>query len=173
MTDMEEIWRPYDTTYEVSNLGNVRNLHTKLFRFQSENPRTGYMTISIQNGQEHRNHYVHRMVATAFNLPRRPDQVCVDHQDRNRSNNNVSNLRWLTYAENAANRNEAPPRVTNTGYFHITRKTKTFESKKKGETTYYYYVFQYKGTKKNCKNLQDAITQRDAHMETLTRSQAA
>lgn len=171
MTD-REIWRVYDTTYEVSNLGNVRNMHTKEYRFRSQNPRTRYITISIQNGAEHRNHYVHRMVATAFDLPHRPDQVCVDHMDTNRANNNVSNLRWVTYAENAANRNPGPPRPTNTGEQHITRKTKTIDTKKKGEKTYNYFVFKYKNFSKHCKSLEDAVTARNEHFDALVTQQA-
>ena len=45
-------------------------------------------------------HYLmHVLVATAFDLPRRPDQTTVDHKDNNRSNNRVTNLRWSSPSE--------------------------------------------------------------------------
>lgn len=46
---------------------------------------------------------VHTLVALAFVGPR-PAGCTVDHIDRNRSNNNASNLRWATKPEQMANR---------------------------------------------------------------------
>jgi hypothetical protein len=173
MADEQEVWRPYDATYEVSNLGNVRNIKTQQYRTISINPRSGYATVNIKRNSENVNHYVHRMVAIAFKLERRPDQVCVDHQNRERANNRLENLRWVTYKENLANRSPPAPRKTNTGHFHVVRHTKTVQSKKKGEVTYTYYTFGYKDVYKNFKTEKEAIDARDAYMATLTPAQPA
>lgn len=49
----------------------------------------GYLRVSI-GGKEHR---VHRLVAECF-IPKVPGKDTVDHIDRIRDNNRVSNLRW-------------------------------------------------------------------------------
>jgi hypothetical protein len=55
-------------------------------------------------------YYVHRLVAEVFiSVPKKyrdlglnTSSLTVDHKDNNRTNNNVSNLRWLTLAENVS-----------------------------------------------------------------------
>ena len=51
------------------------------------------------------NNYVHRAVAKLFLPQSTRDRYQVDHIDRNRQNNNVSNLRWVNRSENLSNRN--------------------------------------------------------------------
>lgn len=58
----------------------------------------GYKKVQIKN----KCHYIHRLVAEHFlensdNLPQ------VDHIDRNKSNNNVSNLKWVSAKQNIKN----------------------------------------------------------------------
>ena len=43
---------------------------------------------------------LHRLIARAFDLPRRPDQCEVNHIDGDISNNRLSNLEWTTRSEN-------------------------------------------------------------------------
>jgi hypothetical protein len=64
----------------------------------------GYRRVVIN-----RIHYkVHRLVAETFieNADNKPQ---VDHIDRNKSNNNISNLRWVTNRENSVNRHNNLP----------------------------------------------------------------
>lgn len=58
---------------------------------------TGYWRINL--GRKNR-HYVHRLVAAAF-IPNPENKPFVDHIDGCRTNNQVSNLRWVTSKENA------------------------------------------------------------------------
>ena len=46
--------------------------------------------------------YIHRLLAINF-IPNPLNRPQVDHIDRNRQNNDLSNLRWVTQAENQAN----------------------------------------------------------------------
>jgi hypothetical protein len=46
---------------------------------------------------------VHRLVASAY-IPNPENKPTVDHDDRNRSNNRLDNLKWATHAEQAQNR---------------------------------------------------------------------
>lgn len=58
----------------------------------------GYKQISI-HGKMYK---AHRLIAQAF-IPCGDDKLVVDHIDRNRANNSVENLRWVTQKENIAN----------------------------------------------------------------------
>lgn len=88
-----EIWRPYpsNSNYHVSNFGNVRiiDLHRNA-KFQNHE---GYLFF--------RSLPVHRMVAETF-LENLDPKVFTDvnHKDRCKSNNKVSNLEWTTSREN-------------------------------------------------------------------------
>lgn len=58
----------------------------------------GYRTVSLNRQSK----YVHRLVAQTF-LPNPDNLPCVDHIDTDKSNNNVSNLRWCSYKTNNTN----------------------------------------------------------------------
>lgn len=98
---MQEIWKPvlgYEGLYEVSNLGNIRNMLTnKIFHIKKGCP---YKKVRLKNSNgEAKNLYVHRIVAEAFidnhdNLPQ------VNHIDGNKLNNNADNLEWVSSSEN-------------------------------------------------------------------------
>lgn len=51
--------------------------------------------------------YVHRLVAETFIGAAPEDRPCVDHIDHNRANNAVSNLHWVSIAENNQNRSDS------------------------------------------------------------------
>lgn len=98
----------YDTKlrhneYQVSSEGRIRNLTTGRYRKPILNKVTGYEYVSIQTfeGSKRIEHhwYLHRLVADAF-IPNPDNKPCIDHIDNNPSNNQVENLRWVTYKEN-------------------------------------------------------------------------
>ena len=108
---MKEEWRPvkgYEDRYEVSNMGLVRSI-TRVTSYGRRRKSkeiyvktiNGYKVVSLFDSKI-RNHKIHRLVADAF-IPNPENKPCVDHIDTNRTNNNVDNLRWVTYKENANN----------------------------------------------------------------------
>lgn len=89
-----EMWKPIPDLpgYSVSNEGRIRKDSTGQIMVLSKNG--GYCRITISK-------HVHRLVAEAFvEKPDDCEKCWVDHIDGNRSNNNASNLRWVTPSEN-------------------------------------------------------------------------
>lgn len=63
----------------------------------------GYLMTSVDARKTGRHDYpVHRLVAMAF-IPNPDGLTEIDHIDRNRQNNSIENLRWVTRYENCMN----------------------------------------------------------------------
>lgn len=68
----------------------------------------GYVTTTLSTGGEKRTYKVHRLVAELFIPKPEGDRLTVDHIDEDKTNNDVSNLRWISLRENI-NRSSAKP----------------------------------------------------------------
>lgn len=95
---MEEWKKVEGWEYEVSTLGNVRNIITG----KAINPWTtnyGYVCASLHCGiKKNKKHkLVHKLVMQAFVGE---STLTVNHKDGNRKNNNLSNLEYVTLREN-------------------------------------------------------------------------
>jgi hypothetical protein len=88
------------SNYQVSDRGNVRNLCTK--KFIKPGVQNGYETIHLYKDKKRSGFKIHRLVAQEF-IENPHNKPTVDHIDRNRSNNKVSNLRWASSKEQARN----------------------------------------------------------------------
>lgn len=62
----------------------------------------GYMSVSLATKDGRKNVLVHRLVAETF-IENPDDKPCIDHINRNRVDNFVENLRWVTLSENQRN----------------------------------------------------------------------
>lgn len=94
----EEKWkRVVDfPSYEISNLGRVRNATGKILKPQ-KNKTNGYYQIMLHNsidGKKVKLHYLHRLVATYFLPQPLAGQTQINHKDSDRQNNTASNLQW-------------------------------------------------------------------------------
>jgi hypothetical protein len=87
--------------YEISNDGTIRNkINRKMLSLINKN---GYLCINLcQNGKV-KQHYVHRLVAINF-LDNPNNKRVVDHINNNKTNNNITNLRWCDQMQNCFNR---------------------------------------------------------------------
>lgn len=96
---MEETWAAIlNFPYEVSDAGNVR----RIGRGNVLKPKAhtnGYRRVSLGAGNDR---YVHRLVCEAFHGPSPNDGWHADHINGNRSDNRLSNLRWMSPHDNRA-----------------------------------------------------------------------
>jgi hypothetical protein len=113
----EETWRPvegFEDRYEVSNTGRIRSLARcndtlkhlcwpeAEMKIQTLN--NGYQYIKLRKPGIHKKFLIHRLVAFHF-LPNEDDgRDYVNHKDKNRKNNHVSNLEFMTHQENCDHR---------------------------------------------------------------------
>jgi hypothetical protein len=100
-----EIWKPvvgYEGLYEVSSFGRVRSFKksTTPFNMRLCSHYRGYRTVYLyREKNKDIKCFVHRLVAEAF-IPNLEGKPFVNHIDCDKTNNNVSNLEWMTEAEN-------------------------------------------------------------------------
>lgn len=124
---IEEIWKPvysYDD-YFVSNIGRVKSYHRyKEGRILKPGKSgNGYLTVALTKNKISVSHCIQILVLEAFICPR-PDGMTCLHGDANRINNNLSNLRWGTYSDNAHDQIKAGTFNFNKGEGHQLAKLK-------------------------------------------------
>ena len=98
LTDFEN-----DYEIEVESPHRIRKRSNKRIVSQIVNNSTGYVCV-VLNG---RNYYYHRILARHF-IPNPENLPQVDHIDRNKTNNSIENLRWVSAGENLRNRTMRP-----------------------------------------------------------------
>lgn len=62
----------------------------------------GYLKVTLSGKGKPKTLSAHRLVAKTF-IPNPDNKPTIDHIDRNRKNNTISNLRWCTLSENMHN----------------------------------------------------------------------
>lgn len=83
--------------YEVSDLGEVRNIKTG--RILKQKLRNGYAAVNLSNEGVVTTYNVHRLVAEAF-LSNSDKKEQVNHKDEIKTNNSLPNLEYVTPKEN-------------------------------------------------------------------------
>lgn len=111
---MKEIWKDipgYEGLYQASNLGTIRSLdryvngvggHFKKIKGRIMTGgmySNGYSLVVLSKNSSTVTTSKHILVAKAF-LPNPENKRCVNHKNSIRTDNNVSNLEWVTHKEN-------------------------------------------------------------------------
>ena len=127
----------YDN-YQVSNFGRVRNCTTGKILKPSDGT-GGYLKVTLFKDKKPKNHRIHILVANEF-IEKPDGKNCVDHIDKNRLNNIVENLRWVSSSENSRNRSMMANNTT--GYkgvsFHNYKENKKYRAEIRHEGKYYH-----------------------------------
>jgi hypothetical protein len=115
---MKEIWRDvkeYEGIYVVSNTGKVKSLNRSIYNpgtkknmnvsgriLSPKKDKDGYFLVNLSKFGKSKMHRISILVAKSF-LENEENLPIVDHIDRNRSNNNLKNLRWVSHSKNINN----------------------------------------------------------------------
>lgn len=95
----KEVWVPvrgYETRYEVSNMGRVRNHDGHILK---PIERRGYLCLNFCVNGVRKDVKIHRLVAEAF-IPNPNELPCINHKDEDKHNNCADNLEWCTVQYN-------------------------------------------------------------------------
>jgi hypothetical protein len=101
-----EIWKTIEEfpIYEVSNLGRIQNSISK--KILRATIKSGYHNICLTNSNYRKTCKVHRLVAMAF-IPNLEDKSDVNHKDKDKLNNKLSNLEWMSRKENCIHKSKS------------------------------------------------------------------
>ena len=98
-----EIWRDikdFEGYYQISTKGRVKSFHKGTVRIMKlQVTKDGYLRVELHRPGKKRKTQVHILVAETF-LPNPENKPEVNHEDGNKSNNCVENLKWSTSSEN-------------------------------------------------------------------------
>ena len=122
---MEDVWLNISNIYgleqfnnfEMNQAGVLRNLKTNRILEGAKNNR-GYIVFCLSQDGLIKSVSKHRLIAELWIW--NPDDLdCVDHQDRNKLNNEIENLRWCSVSEN--NRNSSIRKNNTSGEMNISK----------------------------------------------------
>ena len=115
----------------------------------------GYLILGLSKDGKRKTFWIHRLISLHY-IPNPHNYECVDHKDRNRQNNSIDNLRWVTKQMNNQNRG-----VNNNNKLGI----KNISPHENG------YIFQKNiNGKKHCKwfkTLDEAVKYKEEYLEKL------
>ena len=114
---VEEIWKDipdYEGLYQISDLGRVKSLRGNEKILKQLVNRDGYYVVRIRKNKKRKEYFVHRLMALCFinyknnykclddekNKKFNVSNLTVNHIDKNRLNNNISNLEWCSLRYN-------------------------------------------------------------------------
>lgn len=98
---MSERWLPIPgfPDYEVSDMGRVKSYKRSAPYVMKPSTVKGYPCVRLRTDSAGRDYRVHQLVILAFVGPC-PEGMEVCHNDSNRANNHLSNLRYDTHQAN-------------------------------------------------------------------------
>tara|TARA_R110000822_G_scaffold19777_2_gene64213 strand:- start:3165 stop:3674 length:510 start_codon:yes stop_codon:yes gene_type:complete len=103
MENTLQLHYPLDN-YCINKNGDLYNIKTKYKLTSWKNNQT-YLTYTLMNKEccKKKNYNIHRLLGLTF-LDNPNNYPCIDHIDRNKQNNSLDNLRWVSYQDNAINK---------------------------------------------------------------------
>lgn len=100
-----EVWKPvigYENLYECSNLGRIKSLWNGR-EIDGCYDSDGYRKLTLTDENRNQRTFRRARIIAINWIPNPENKPEVDHIDCDRTNDAVSNLRWVTSEENKAN----------------------------------------------------------------------
>lgn len=94
--------KDYQGIYKINKNGDIFSVKYNKILNHSQDGRGYYKTSLYKNGKK-KTIRLHRLIALHF-IPNPDNLPVIDHIDRNRTNNNIKNLRWCSYSDNNYNK---------------------------------------------------------------------
>tara|TARA_R110002153_G_C12935401_1_gene456616 strand:+ start:39 stop:503 length:465 start_codon:yes stop_codon:yes gene_type:complete len=88
--------------YLIYEDGKVQNKKSKRYLKPCDDG-AGYLQLNLYKEGKKKLHKIHRLVGLHY-IPNPDNKICLDHINRNRSDNRIDNLRWASESENQQNR---------------------------------------------------------------------
>jgi len=90
----------YENLYKINRQGEVWSCIYR--KFMKPSMQEGYVCLNLKREDGRHKARIHRLLALQY-IPNPDNLPEVDHIDRNRSNNTLSNLRWTSHRQNMNN----------------------------------------------------------------------
>jgi len=103
----EEIWEQITDCedYQISNLGNVKNIKTNKFLHPYLNS-SGYQKISLCINKKTKSFSLHRLIAIHF-IYNPENKPTINHKNKIRNDNRIENLEWATMSQQNKGENKS------------------------------------------------------------------
>ena len=99
------MYKHYKNGFYINDKGKVKRLRNdKAMKVDIYTSSKGYKYFILFNSRNKEKVYIHRAVAKLFIPNNDKSKYIVDHINRNKTDNQVSNLRWVNHSENMINR---------------------------------------------------------------------
>ena len=102
---MDEYHQIPNTKYEINKLGQVRRIYKNgnICILKPCICKNGYYMVTFTENGKGKSYTIHRLLAQQF-IPNPNNLPFVDHINRNKQDNTLDNLRWVTISDNNSNR---------------------------------------------------------------------
>ena len=149
--------------YFINKNGSVLSKKQRKERILKPKMDRGYYRVCLMKDKKKKYISIHRLLALTFisndnNLP------CVDHIDRCKTNNSLSNLRWVTHMTNS--QNQTRHKDNKIGHKNIRLDV---DKRRRNNNEYYRFTIERNGKthRKSFKTLEEAIKYRNEYITAL------
>ena len=142
----------YEGLYAIEEDGRVWSYKYK--KYLAPDNSNGYNRVTLKKNKIKTKYFIHRLIAIIY-IPNPDNKPNIDHINRNKLDNRIENLRWVTQAENR--HNSTINRNNTSGYSNITID--------KSRNSYVFYIRRndYRFSK-YFKTLEEAVAYRDDYL---------
>ena len=105
-----EFIKGYENLYKINKQGKIFScIYQKEMIQMTTND--GYKYVHLSKFKKRSKGFIHRLLALQY-IPNPENKPEIDHIDRNKQNNNIENLRWVSRLENCHNKTNYKDNLT-------------------------------------------------------------